>query len=203
MLSLSYLSYRHCRCRWLSATLINLAIPTHTPCACDQQLRFKSHIQQSVKKGTNAALALNRIANSSRGAPYKYVRQLYQAVVAPRLDYASVIWNQPKADRSASATAYNQKFTTVQRIAMTAILGCFHTAPNTAMEMESGLQPAWLRLQTKSLTSVTRMQSLSTCHPIHAYIAEALQTRTTCLPYTSILENIFRQFHSPHGGWNP
>ena len=160
----------------------------------DQQLRFKSHTQQAVKKGTSAALALNRIANCNWGAPHKHIRQLFQAVVAPRLDYAAVIWNRPKADRSALATACNRTFTTVQRIAMKAILGCFRTTPTAAMEMESGLQPAWIRLQTKVLISVTRMQSLSIHHPIHTYISDALRTRTACCTHTSVLENVFKQF---------
>ena len=84
----------------------------------DQQLHFKAHVQQAVKKGTNAALALNWLANTNWRAPYKLLCQLYEAVVARRLDYASVIWYQPKADRSMSATAQNRKFTTVQLIAI-------------------------------------------------------------------------------------
>ena len=114
--------------------------------------------------------------------------------MAPRLDYAAVVWNRPKADRSTVATECNQNFTTVQRIAMKAIAGCFRTTPTAALEIESGLQPAWIRLQTKVLTSVTRMQSLSIYHPIHTYISEALRRRTACGTYTSALENLFKQF---------
>ena len=40
----------------------------------DQELRFKSHLQHVVKKGTNAAMALSSIAKSTWGAPYTYVR---------------------------------------------------------------------------------------------------------------------------------
>ena len=57
----------------------------------DQQLRYKGHIQQAVKKGIRAALALSSIAKCNWGTPYKYVRQLFQAVVAPRIDYGAVM----------------------------------------------------------------------------------------------------------------
>jgi hypothetical protein len=39
----------------------------------DQELRFKSHLQHIVKKGTNTAMALSSIAKSTWGAPYIYI----------------------------------------------------------------------------------------------------------------------------------
>ena len=64
------------------------------------------------------------------------------------------------------------------------------------MEMESGLQPVWLRLQTKALLAITRMQSLSMKHPIQQWLFNALRVRTANIPYRSNLENAFQQF--PH-----
>ena len=72
----------------------------------DQQLRYKSHPQQVVKRGTNADLALASIANRKWGTTYKYVRQLFQAIIAPRMDYAAVIWHRPKAGGSTRCTEY-------------------------------------------------------------------------------------------------
>jgi hypothetical protein len=57
----------------------------------DKELRFKAHQQYAVKKGIAAALALASIGKSTWGAPYKYIRQLFQATVATRLDYAAII----------------------------------------------------------------------------------------------------------------
>jgi len=62
------------------------------------------------------------------------------------------------------------------------------------MEVESGLQPVWLRLQTKALQALTRMHSLSAKHPLHTWLANALRTRTAVYPYLSNFENILRQF---------
>ena len=66
----------------------------------DQRLLYKSHLQQVIKKGTSAALALSSIANCKWGTTHKLVRQLFQVVIAPRIDYAAIIWHRPKADGS-------------------------------------------------------------------------------------------------------
>ena len=160
----------------------------------DQQLRFKAHLQQVVKKGTNAALAISSIAKCNWGTPYRYARQLFQAVVAPRMDYAAMIWHRPRADGSTASSTQVRRISTVQRIAMKAILGCYRTTPTAAMEIEAGLAPAWIRLQTKVLLSGTRMQSLSTRHPIHKWLQCALRTRTASTRHQSILENMLNQF---------
>lgn len=162
----------------------------------DKELRYHSHLQHIVKKGTSAAMALFSIAKNSWGAPYKYIRQLFQSVIAPRVDYAASIWHRPKADGSAANSSQIRKLSSVQRVAMKAILGCYKTTPTAAMEVESGLEPPWIRLQTKALLAVTRMQSLSAKHPIHVWLANALRTRTAAIPHRSNLENILQQF--PH-----
>jgi ribonuclease HI len=162
----------------------------------DQELCFKSHLQHIVKKGTNAAMAFSSVAKTTWGAPFRHVRQLFQAVIAPRTDYAAIIWHRPKDDRSTAGTVQNRRLVTIQRPAMKAILGCYKTPPTAAMEMETGLQPPWIRLQTKVLLSTTRMQSLSSKHPIQEWLTNALRTRTACISHRSNLENILQQF--PH-----
>src|SRR5215510_4401522 len=77
---------------------------------------------------------------------------------------------------------------------MKSITGCYRTTPTLAMQIESDLEPPWLRLQTKVLTSITRMQTLSTKHPIHHYLTEALRTWTAKISHRSALENILQQF---------
>ena len=69
-------------------------------------------------KGTNAAMALSNIAKSTWGTPYTYVRQLFQAVVAPRTDYAAIVWHRPKDDGSTTRGTQMRKLTTIQRLAM-------------------------------------------------------------------------------------
>ena len=158
----------------------------------DQKLLFHSHLQHVIKKGTNATMALFSIAKRSWGAPYKYIRQLFQAVIAPIIDYAAPIWHRPKQDGSTAGFAHIWKLSGIQRLAMKAILGCYRTTPTAAMEIESGLQPVWIRLQTKVLLAITRMQSLSTNHPIQQWLLNALRVRTANISHRSNLENAFQ-----------
>ena len=160
----------------------------------DQELRFKSHLQYVVKKGTDAALALASIAKSGWGAQYKYARQLFSAVIASRMDYGAVVWRRPKHDGSTASTTQVQKLTTIQRLAMKAITGCYKTTPTASIEIEAELQPAWIRLQTKVLLAITRMRSLSTSHPIQEWISNALRTRTANVRHRFNLESALQHF---------
>jgi hypothetical protein len=46
-------------------------------------------------------------------------------------------------DGSKTSTKQIGKLTTVQRLAVKTILGCYRTTSTAAMEIETGLQPAW------------------------------------------------------------
>ncbi len=160
----------------------------------DQELRYKSHLQRLTRKGTAAALALSSIAKGSTGMHFRYVRQLFQAVISASTDYGAVVWHRPRQDGTAASTAQMKNLTTIQRLAMIATTGCYRTTPTAALEIESDLQPAWIRLQTKVLLAVTRMQSLSSLHPIHEWILRALRTRTSSIRHRSNLEHVFQHF---------
>jgi Reverse transcriptase (RNA-dependent DNA polymerase)/Endonuclease-reverse transcriptase len=162
----------------------------------DKQLRFKAHLQYALKKGTKIALGLNSIGKSTWGAPYKYIRQLFQSVVATRLDYGAVIWHRPKSDGSTAASLQSKKLTTVQRISMKATLGCYRTTSTAAMEVESAIMPVHLRLQVKTQAAVVRFQSLSRKHPIQRWLARARKKvlSGTKIRHLSNLENMLAEF---------
>ena len=67
------------------------------------------------------------------------------------------------------------------------------TTPRAAMEIESGLQPAWIRLQTEVLLAITRMRSLSAKHPVQERLMNALRTRKANISHRSNLENILQR----------
>jgi hypothetical protein len=159
----------------------------------DKKLQFKEHLQYIVKKGTRAAMALSSIAKNSWGVQYKYMRQLFKAVISARTDYAAVVWHRPK-DGNKMATQACKLDKIIQRLAMKAITGCYRTTSTAAMEIETGLQPSWLRLQTKVLQATTRMQTLSKKHPLQEWLANAMRTRTAQKMHQSSLENILQQF---------
>ena len=118
----------------------------------------------------------------------------FQIVIAPQIDYAAIILHRPKADGTTAYSTQARKFTSIQCIAMKTILGCYRTTPTAAMEIESGLAPTWIRLQTKVLCSLTRMQALNTNHPIHELLNESLRTRTAAVAHRTNIENILQQF---------
>jgi len=82
------------------------------------------------------------------------------------MDYGAVIWHRPKRDGSTASTTQVKKLTTIQRLAMKAITGCYKTTPTAAMEIEAELHPTWIRLQTKVVLAIRCMRSLSASHPI-------------------------------------
>ena len=162
----------------------------------DQQLNFKEHLQYAIKKGTAAATALGSIGKATWGAPHQHIRQLFRATVMSRLEYAAVIWHRPRADGSTEHTVQARKYTTVCRLGMKAILGCYRTTPTLAMEVDSGIPPAWLSLQTKALSSIARFKSLHHDHPLKPWLKSArkLATRNSKVSHASNLENIAQQF---------
>jgi hypothetical protein len=158
----------------------------------DQGLKYRTHTNQAVKKGTQFGLAIGRIARATWGSEFKYLRRLFTAVAAPRMDYAAIIWHR-HGDKTAPTTQQLSKFSTVQRQAMNAITRCFRTTPTAALKNETNLPPPTLKLRRKVLNTITRMQTLPTRHPLHKWISRARKNGGH-LSYPSNLENIVRYF---------
>jgi ribonuclease HI len=158
----------------------------------DQKLKFRSHIDNIVAKGTKYALAIAGIAKSHWGPSFKHLRQLFTAVAAPRIDYAAIIWHRPQDTRTAPTTAQLQALSSVQGRIMRAITGCFRTTAIAAMEHETALPPPQWRLSSKILRTVTRMATTATNHPIHAWITRAAKHGGP--PYLSNIENLIKHY---------
>jgi ribonuclease HI len=139
----------------------------------DSKLRFSQHIQHVTKKGTKFALAISRISKCTWGATYRQTRTLFTSVVAPRIDYAAIVWHRPKIEGHFTPSAQLTKIESAQRTAMKAILGVFRTTATSAMEIETSLEPAHLRIRKKVLKSYTRMQTAPDTHPINRIIRRA------------------------------
>jgi len=158
----------------------------------DQKLKFKSHIKQTLTKGTKYALAIAGIAKSKWGPEFKHLKRLFTAVAAPRIDYAAIIWHRPGDTRTAPTTSQLRTLTSIQGKIMRAITGCFRTTAIRAMEHETELlSPKW-RLTSKILQTTTRMMTTATNHPIHAWINQALKNGGP--PYISNLGNLIKKF---------
>jgi len=105
----------------------------------DQKLKFHTHVKRVIAKATKYALAIAGIAKSRWGPKFKYLRRLFTAVAAPRIDYVAIIWHRPKDTQTAPTTSQLRSFSAVQGRIMRAITGCFRTTALTAMEHETGL----------------------------------------------------------------
>jgi ribonuclease HI len=158
----------------------------------DKGLRFKEHVQHATKKGTKFALAIGRIANAKWGTQYQYIRQLFISVIAPRLDYAAIVWHRPAKYGQTHAPFQTKSLSTAQRTAMKAILGAFRTTSTAALEVETNLAPTHLRLRRKILHTVTRMQTHPSTHPLAVCIQRAIHSKSKT--FTTTLEYLFRTY---------
>ena len=82
----------------------------------DQELRWKDHIQQAVKRANRAVSAMSGL----RHLRPLQMRQLYSACVTPVVDYASTVWHDPLKDKT-----HLRSLCTAQRDALIRILSAF------------------------------------------------------------------------------
>jgi len=77
-------------------------------------------------------------------------------------------------------------------MAMKAVLGTFRTTATSALEVESGLRPPHLRLQSRILRAYTRLATLPLNHPTKSTITRASVSRSNI--FISPLEHLSRTF---------
>jgi hypothetical protein len=82
----------------------------------DQEMRWKDHVQQAVKKATTTTLGMSGL----RHLRPAQLRQIHQACVLPKLDYASTVWHNRRKDKG-----HLRVFGTVLRAALLRIISAF------------------------------------------------------------------------------
>jgi hypothetical protein len=93
----------------------------------DQELRWKEHVQQAIKRAIKVSIALGGL----RHLRPEQMQQLYQACVTPVVDYASTVWHDPLRDKT-----HLRHLNTVQRTTLIRILSAFRTVATTTLEVE-------------------------------------------------------------------
>jgi hypothetical protein len=136
----------------------------------DSALRYRTHISRIATKGLKAALALKRLRMLSP----RSARQLFNATVAPVLDYASNVWMHA-VNESAMAVLGR-----AQKIGACAITGAFHTVALAVAEAEAYVRPIYQRHFDKATKLYIAIRTFPETHPLRK-----LQMR------------IFRRFTSP------
>jgi ribonuclease HI len=123
----------------------------------DQEMRWKDHVQQAVKKATTTTLGMSGL----RHLRPAQMRQIYQACVLPKLDYASTVWHNPRKDKG-----HLRVFGTVQRAALLRIISAFRSVATQSLEVECHILPTHLRLKQRGQDVVSRLCTLPQEHPL-------------------------------------
>ncbi|KAJ5340123.1 reverse transcriptase [Penicillium brevicompactum] len=140
----------------------------------DQGLRWKEHVQQAIKRATKTAIALSGL----RHLRPEQMRQLYQACVAPIVDYASTVWHDPLRDK-----VHIRHLNTVQRNVLIRILSAFRTVATATLEVEAYILPTHLRLRHRAQHTIARLHTLPRDHPIWSALFRAQNRRNNVGSY--------------------
>jgi hypothetical protein len=134
----------------------------------DRELWWKEHVQQAIKRATKTIIALCGL----RHLRPKQMRQLYQACVAPVVDYASTVWHDPLRDKT-----HLRHLNTVQRTLLIHILSAFRTVATATLEVEAHVLPTHLRLRHRAQRTIARLHTLPRDHPIWDTLSRAQKRR--------------------------
>jgi hypothetical protein len=122
----------------------------------DSRLHYKQHIARAATKGLGAAMELKRL----RGMAPSTTRQLFTAMVAPVVDYASNVWMH--ACKTASAYAIHR----VQRIGAQAIVGSFTSVATGVAEAEAHIATVHERFWRRASKLWVDIHTLPRTNPV-------------------------------------
>ena len=141
----------------------------------DQELRWREQVNYALGKGTQYTLLMRRLSGTSWGVPTRLIRQLYQAVVVPRVMYTASVWLRPifKHDNDSpqrGSIGVAKRLARIQRMAAITILGAMRSSPGDSLDVHAYLLPTPLLIQHLLHRSITRMATLPGSHPLHEKI---------------------------------
>ncbi|KAF7118717.1 hypothetical protein CNMCM5793_008337 [Aspergillus hiratsukae] len=134
----------------------------------DQELRWKEHVQQAIKRATKVSIALAGL----RHLRPEQMRQIYQACVTPVVDYSSTVWHDPLRDKT-----HLRHLNSVQRVSLIRILSAFRTVATTSLEVEAHVLPTHLRLRYRAQKVIAKLHTLPHSHPIRSALSRAQKRR--------------------------
>jgi ribonuclease HI len=122
----------------------------------DSRLHYKQHIARAATKGLEAAMELRRL----KGMAPSTTRQLFTAMVAPVVDYASNVWMH--ACKTASAYAVHR----VQRVGAQAIIGSFTSVATAVAEAEAHIATIYERFWRRASKLWVDIHTLPRTNPV-------------------------------------
>jgi hypothetical protein len=165
----------------------------------DSALRYRIHIARTATKGLNAALALKRLKMLSPVS----ARQLFNATVAPVIDYASNVWMHA-AKESGMATLNK-----AQKIGAQTITGAFQIVAVAIAEAEAYIRPIQQRQFERAVKLWIGIQTFPDTTPLGSYRqghAEDFFPQYSELVYYTVYYTKLRpfgrmQYHHGRGEW--
>ncbi len=141
----------------------------------DQKLRWHEHAEMAISKGTKTMLAIARLTQPTFGLPHKYMHQLYQSVVIPKVEYGLLAWyvpiqKAPTAKRSSGSVGVARRIGKVQRLAAKIIMGGFRTTSTDALDFHAVLPPTSIHLNHAAFNATARLSSLPPSHPLFSSV---------------------------------
>ncbi|KAJ6436634.1 reverse transcriptase [Purpureocillium lavendulum] len=124
----------------------------------DSELRYRKHIAWAATKGLEAAMELQRL----RGLTPATARQLFAAMVAPVVDYASNVWMHRCVYKRAGPIHR------IQRVGAQAIVGTFLTVATSVAEAEASIASVQERFWRRATKMWTNLHTLPPTNPLRS-----------------------------------
>lgn len=145
----------------------------------DEKLRWKKQQDNAIAKSTAWVAAIQRFSRTSKGISYKQTRQLFKAVVIPRIAYCVDVWYTPvhkkaSAKNRSGSVAFTRRYASIQRMAGMAITGALRSTPTDVIDLHAGLLPAELMLKKACWQAAIRWATLPNNHPLRKFIDEKI-----------------------------
>ena len=135
----------------------------------DKRQTWKPHIERAERKARQKLAILRKLAGTSWGANEKVLKQTYQGVVRPHLEYGSTAW-------STAAKTHLQTLDKVQNQALRLITGSMRSTPIQAMEEVTAIQPLVQRRDMKNLVQAEKIKVLPH-HPMGQRMDQPTKSR--------------------------
>ena len=128
-------------------------------------------MERVIAKATKWTLASWHLARPAAGISPRQMCQLYQAVAIPSFTYAADVWftlifKEPDTGKSSGSVGVARKLSSVQRMAMTAIMGALRTSASDVLEVHANLLPVELLLHRACHQATLRLATLPEPHPL-------------------------------------
>ncbi|GAA5920087.1 hypothetical protein JCM6882_001031 [Rhodosporidiobolus microsporus] len=151
----------------------------------DSSLSYRAHRAACAAKASTALAGVALLARSKAGLPPRWVKELVEALVMPRLLWCCAVWWKPGREVSKVIEA-------VQREAARVVTGGFRTTSLAALEVESNLLPLPLRLDHHLFRLALRLHSSTPSHPLHERFV--LARPTPAHPHQSAINRAIHSF---------